>query len=835
MPRFATSDCSIATWSTSRRSSWTRTGSTSAAGTRPASSRSGEPTASTTRCGRPTRLASCSQGGPPARSAGSSRGTTEFVGPGARRGHRWPRTHPGQPLAALRRRGRAAPDLPPTRRRRHPGRWLRGGRRGGPRLRRARARGGGRRARRRGSLSRRASSMAPCARRCWPSGACRESDLGQECDPRPERGPCRHPPSGAGARCRPADPGRRRRAGAPRRPASRRLRARRRHDVVDRHGAAGRARRSGRGCATCCPPIRRTDWSCLGSGAVPLADAADSASVRRGRRHRVRASRWPTTATRRTSWRSAAPGPVLAALPDLPTDNAVPRWLAEHAGYAVADLRRRWRLGVDIDGPLDLVLLGGHWASGLAADERAVVESRLMAWRTVLADPRAEVVVAGRTSLDALAWLQRAGAARTRALIEERGLRTSEPGQRPPRERARARSSTDDGPEALGATLARLGDAAIVDTRVLLAHRLGADERDWPTAEDRFASDLLLPERIADPWLRALTRSAVAAPDPGRPRRTHARRARAAAGRAGHDERGPLQAGVRRTPPTDLADVGEDAALVARIRDEIRTTGPMPFARFMELALYDPEGGYYRAAEARPGRAGDFVTAPELHPIFGATLATGLREIWDRLGRPDPFVVREHGAGDGSARPGDPGRHRRPGLPLGHPLRARSRSTSDGWPRSRRRCEQRGTPTSSTAPAGPFNGVVLANEVLDALPVHRVRRRAARAARAGGGRRARRVLRRGRDRADDAGPRCPSRRRRRRARRRPDGRGGARGRRLDRRGDRTARARDRAAHRLRRPGRRAVRPGPASGRDAAGVRPPPGPRRSVPLRRDTRT
>jgi hypothetical protein len=53
-----------------------------------------------------------------------------------------------------------------------------------------------------------------------------------------------------------------------------------------------------------------------------------------------------------------------------------------------------------------------------------------------------------------------------------------------------------------------------VDSRVLLAHRVGADEAGWPAAKDRFASDLLLAERIADPWLRELTASAAAAPIP---------------------------------------------------------------------------------------------------------------------------------------------------------------------------------------------------------------------------------------------------------------------------------------------------------------------------------
>ena len=68
-----------------------------------------------------------------------------------------------------------------------------------------------------------------------------------------------------------------------------------------------------------------------------------------------------------------------------------------------------------------------------------------------------------------------------------------------------------DGPASLAGHLERLGDAAVIDTRVLLAHRFGADERDWPSAEDRFGSDLLLPKRVADPWLRELTASAAGA------------------------------------------------------------------------------------------------------------------------------------------------------------------------------------------------------------------------------------------------------------------------------------------------------------------------------------
>ena len=93
---------------------------------------------------------------------------------------------------------------------------------------------------------------------------------------------------------------------------------------------------------------------------------------------------------------------------------------------------------------------------------------------------------------------------------------------------------------------------------------------------------------------------------------------------------------------------GRTTALVARIHETIARDGPITFARFMDLALYDPDGGYYRAEAARPGRDGDFLTAPEAHPIFGAALARAVADAWDRLGRPDPFVLREYGAGTGT-------------------------------------------------------------------------------------------------------------------------------------------------------------------------------------------
>ncbi len=180
---------------------------------------------------------------------------------------------------------------------------------------------------------------------------------------------------------------------------------------------------------------------------------------------------------------------------------------------------------------------------------------------------------------------------------------------------------------------------------------------------------------------------------------------------------------LRREPPTDRSDVGQHDELAERIRAEIRDTGPMPFARFMELALYDPAGGYYRNAAARAGRAGDFLTAPELHPIFGESLAVAVEQVWERLDRPDPFVVREHGAGEGALAGAILGAAA--SAPIGAALRYQAVEID---PRRLTGLRDRLTAAGlvdrlDDADAEPFDGIVLGNEVLDALPVHRVRQR----------------------------------------------------------------------------------------------------------------
>jgi len=250
----------------------------------------------------------------------------------------------------------------------------------------------------------------------------------------------------------------------------------------------------------------------LGSGAIPLARHTD-------RRAFVEAAASATPGALANNRYSAdiiaiaGAREVLREVPGIASDNALPRWLWESGGIRVDDLRGRWRLAIDIDSPLDLAVLGGRWRSEIPVDAGGPVMERMTALRRLASDPSAELIVAGRSSGATLAWLERHTAGRTRALVEERGLRTSRVGQRPASS-ALGLLLERDGPESLGQHLARLGEGAVIDSRVLLAHRFGADETSWPLPEDRYASDLLLHDRITDPWLRDLTRAAADASIP---------------------------------------------------------------------------------------------------------------------------------------------------------------------------------------------------------------------------------------------------------------------------------------------------------------------------------
>jgi hypothetical protein len=128
-------------------------------------------------------------------------------------------------------------------------------------------------------------------------------------------------------------------------------------------------------------------------------------------------------------------------------------------------------------------------------------------------DRGAELVVAGRLAGPTFAELETETACRVRAFVEERGMRSAR-GEGAPRSLLAdflARSS----PAELVDELTRLGDAVVLDTRVLMAARAAsAEARDWPPEEERLASDFGDASRIETPWLRELTEAAASAPVP---------------------------------------------------------------------------------------------------------------------------------------------------------------------------------------------------------------------------------------------------------------------------------------------------------------------------------
>jgi SAM-dependent MidA family methyltransferase len=87
--------------------------------------------------------------------------------------------------------------------------------------------------------------------------------------------------------------------------------------------------------------------------------------------------------------------------------------------------------------------------------------------------------------------------------------------------------------------------------------------------------------------------------------------------------------------------------LRARIADEIRRLGPMPFSRYMEMCLYDPQFGYYSRAKEQFGKAGDFYTSSDVHAVFGRLLARQFDEMWRALDAPERIDIVELGPGRG--------------------------------------------------------------------------------------------------------------------------------------------------------------------------------------------
>ncbi|HRX71512.1 MAG TPA: SAM-dependent methyltransferase [Candidatus Competibacteraceae bacterium] len=180
---------------------------------------------------------------------------------------------------------------------------------------------------------------------------------------------------------------------------------------------------------------------------------------------------------------------------------------------------------------------------------------------------------------------------------------------------------------------------------------------------------------------------------------------------------------LKMLPAPDPSAAAHSARLLDHIRAEITAAGgAIPFSHFMDLALYAPDLGYYRAGTRKFGPDGDFITAPELSPLFSRCLARQCQQILEAL---NGGAILELGAGTGimaadllgELRTLDALPERYCILELSGELRERQHQTlGKRVPDLLERVIW-----LDTLPEAGFQGVILGNEVLDALPAERFR------------------------------------------------------------------------------------------------------------------
>ena len=257
---------------------------------------------------------------------------------------------------------------------------------------------------------------------------------------------------------------------------------------------------------------RKLDRVCtIGAGAGPLLTTADLV----GLREELESNEAVVISN---NYYSAdlvafAPATALGAI-DLPaTDNPLPRRLHQQAGLSTRQLERSAATLLDVDTPTDAALLGRHPAC--PPELRA-----LPAWQDVLADridalmrlvttPDRELLVAGRVGAPVWTFIETQTACRVRMLAEERGMQAAGRDTSGEARSALGFLYEKVGPRDFFARMRELCDGMLFDTRVLFAH-MG-----WrPAADERFASDLFMLDRIQSAPLRAFTGAARDPPMP---------------------------------------------------------------------------------------------------------------------------------------------------------------------------------------------------------------------------------------------------------------------------------------------------------------------------------
>lgn len=174
----------------------------------------------------------------------------------------------------------------------------------------------------------------------------------------------------------------------------------------------------------------------------------------------------------------------------------------------------------------------------------------------------------------------------------------------------------------------------------------------------------------------------------------------------------------------EFESIAEIQALKEAIIARMERQNGISFRDFMAMALYEPHLGYYCSGRDTIGRSGDYLTSPEVSPIFGGMVGRQLREMWEALGQPGRLKVVEAGAGNGTlcrdiltwTRRAAPELAAAISYVIVEPiatLKARQQRMVES--------QRLGVPVSwvNRLPRG-IEGCVLSNELLDSMPVHRV-------------------------------------------------------------------------------------------------------------------
>jgi len=250
----------------------------------------------------------------------------------------------------------------------------------------------------------------------------------------------------------------------------------------------------------------------LGGGAAPLLTEATLQDMARQLREADRL--FIANNFHSTDLCGLTPASVLLAVEPPENDNSLGWLLSQEGKLPARELPRTPATVFDVDTAIDLAILSLH--PGVPPHTRAYLDSLALDTRHIEAASRvfvergAQVLVAGRVSSTTMAYLERETACRTRVFSEERGMRSDGRLARGEARSLLAMHMESVGVERFfGEVIPQLGQAAFIDDRVIWAHR-----RLWPSANDRFSSDLLRPEEIADPWVRRFTEAAISCPVP---------------------------------------------------------------------------------------------------------------------------------------------------------------------------------------------------------------------------------------------------------------------------------------------------------------------------------